>query len=96
MCINASTVEGERARDDASQLFLRGCARKRRSPGEMSSLEKSMGNSITNGGAGGLPRRRSDPRTATRTALHYGAPGAFQVCHLAHGLEGLDIEFFLH
>ena len=47
MCINASTVEGERARDDASQLFLRGFARKRRSPGEIISMEKRIRNSIT-------------------------------------------------
>ena len=31
------------------------------------------------GGAGGLPRRRSDPRTANWTAIHFGAPGAFEV-----------------
>ena len=47
MWINASPVEGERARDDASQLFLRGCARKRRSPGEMFSMEKRIRSSIT-------------------------------------------------
>ena len=29
-----------------------------------------------NRGAGGLPQRRSDARTATRTALHFGGPGA--------------------
>ena len=46
MWINASTIEGERARDDASQLFLRGCARKRRSPGEIISMEKRIRNSI--------------------------------------------------
>ena len=29
-------------------------------------------------GAGGLPRQRSNPRTATRRALYFGAPGARQ------------------
>ena len=35
---------------------------------------------------------------STRTALHFGSPGARQArqCCLTHGLEGLDVEFFLH
>ena len=38
-----------------------------------------------------------DAGKPTRTALHFGAPGARQghMCYLTHGLEGLDVEFFL-
>ena len=79
MWIKARKVEEETARDNIITFFLRGWARKRRSPGEIISMEKRIRNSITNGGAGGLPRRRSDPRTANWTAIHFGAPGAFEV-----------------
>ena len=72
---NANTIMGERA-CTASELFRRGCARKRRRPEEMSSLEKSIWKSLTTEGQEALPRRHSDVRTATRSALHFGAPGA--------------------
>ena len=48
-------------------------------------------------GAGGLTRQRSNPRTATRRALYFGAPGARQgKCYLTHSFEGLNVGFFLH
>ena len=95
MCINASTVEGERARDDASQLFLRGFARKRRSPGEIISMEKRIRNSITaeeqEAYRDGVPilGQQIEQRFILELQEH------LKYC-LMHGLEGLDIEFLLH
>ena len=44
---NTNTIEGERARTASQLLFSTGFARKGRRPGEMSSLEKSMGKPLT-------------------------------------------------
>jgi len=95
MWINASPVEGERARDDASQLFLRGFARKRRSPGEIISMEKRIRNSITaeeqEAYRDGVPilGQQIEQRFILELQEH------LKYC-LMHGLENLDIEFFLH
>ena len=97
MWINASTVKGERARDNASQrIFFTGLCEKETESGRDYFYGEEYAELHHSGGAGGLPRRRSDPRTANRTALHFGALGALQLWHLAHGLEVLEVEFFLH
>ena len=61
---NANTIEGERARTATQLFFPTGFARKRRRPGEMSSLEKSMGKPLTAQDQDALPRRRSRSGTA--------------------------------
>ena len=72
---------GEEGTQSADFFIRRGFARKRRRPREMSSFKKSIWNSLTTPEQKQEPYRDGVPMLGqpTRTALHFGAPGARQV-----------------
>ena len=96
---NANTIEGERARTASQLLLFDGFCKKETEAGRDVFFGEKYGDSITNGGAGGLPRRRSRSGTANSngaSALQLGAEGACQGdVSFDERPDSLDVGFFL-